>query len=162
MAERVEGTPEQRTAAFFGQEVFALEKGLKGREIVVAEIGVSMTIVETQPYPTKRVGDRYKAMQSMSPGDVYVFSLKMGARSTTQTLVVASDQDGIGACVRILSATAEGARLATETAISRHLGVNSQDSYRLSFKDDTERLYLEKVENGKARADEVFGGFFES
>lgn len=161
MPERTEGTPEQRTAAFFAQEVFALEKSLKGREIVVAETGVSMTIAETQPFPTKKVGNRYQAMQSMAPGDVYVFSLKMGARSTTQTLVVASDQDGVGACVRILSATAENARLATETAISRHLGVNSQDSYRLSFKDDTERLYLEKIENGNAKSDEVFGDFFE-
>ena len=98
----------------------------------------------------------------MTPGDVYVFDLKMGARSTTQTLVVASDQDGVGACVRILRATIESSQLGTETAVARHLGISSQDSYRLSFKDDSEKLYLEKIENGNAKSDDVFGAFFES
>lgn len=96
---------EQRTAAFFNQNVDRLADQLKagdGMLLAIPETTSRASLVEVEDFARSRVGKRYKdwGIEDLTPGNLW----NPPSRRILQSLVIAQDIDGVGACVRLLSA----------------------------------------------------------
>lgn len=159
MTERGGNTsPEARTAQFFDQDVARLTAALvSGDGMIIAIPGSNRRIqlVEVEPFGKARVGVRYREMNGMEPGDLW----NPPMRRINQSLIVAQDRDGVGACVRLLRAYYFDQRSGTfvptlkigrgefaqrEGDIANYLRLGRYDRSRLEFIDDSDVLYLTK------------------
>lgn len=156
MVERPIGT-EQRTQTFFEHDPFTLSEKLTqggGMVIGVPNSDKKILVVKAQAYSKRDVGKRYGAMNEMHPGDLFSPLARGGI---AQSLIVAKDEDGVGACVRLLQAKyfdpeAENfvPRLKigneefkpNEGDITRYLGFPKRYVGSLRFIDNTDNLYL--------------------
>lgn len=156
MVERPIGI-EQRTQAFFEHDPFTLSEKFTqdgGMVVGVPNSDKKILVVKAQPYAKKDVGKRYGAMNEMHPGDLFSPLARGGI---AQSLVVAKDGDGVGACVRLLEAeyfdseTGEFVRRLrigndefkpNEGDIARYLGFPKRYVGSLRFIDNTDTLYL--------------------
>lgn len=145
----------ERTTAFFAQNVEVLAEQLRGREIITSDNGKRILVTSLEPWEKnfegkdvtgkKIVGERYKIMEQMQPGDLWVPVIRRGVH---QSLVVAQDNDMVGACVRLLRArsynptTGEFTLMPREGDIANFLGLTAYERARLVFVDDSEVLYL--------------------
>lgn len=154
-------TPEARTAALFSYAPGALAKQLiKGGGIVVAipETDTKVRIFEAEPYEKRKVGKRYSAMNYMTPGDLW----NPPMRQILQSLIVAKDRDGVGACIRLkkveyfdpktqvfvpVLTTSRGEFGAREGDIAKYLGLRKRDQGKLKFLDNSDTLYLIREES---------------
>lgn len=150
-------TPQGRTERLFALEVGELAEALTRVDIAVYGTPRRLRVTQVEPFsrsklgPYKPVGNRWGAMRRMNAGSVWnpqFFTL-------TQSLVVAQDHEGVGACVRLLEATYYDpetkiyipeeidARLSDkENGIALHLGLEPNEVSELRFIDDTDILYL--------------------
>lgn len=159
MAERTEQlSPEARTARLFQMDVTKLAEELLGGEgMVISLIGSErrVRISEAEAFEKNRVGLRYKAMNDMKPGDLW----NPPMRQISQSLVVSKDENGVGACVRILKVEyldpstnsytpelrLEGQEYKQrEGDIAKYLGLDKRERSQLKFQDDSDILYLTK------------------
>lgn len=159
----IEGlTPEQRTLVLFDKYVDQLADEFldgDGLEIGIANSSRRIRVSEVDPFGKdpeshlKRVGQRWNAMEKMQVGDLW----NPVWIKTTQSLVVAKDRGGIGACVRLVRAEYfdkskglyvtdlvedDGEYHQVESDIARFLGLERNNRSRLAFLDDTNILYL--------------------
>lgn len=158
---------EERTTAFFKQNVEVLAEQLRGREIVTSDTDHRIVVTSLEPYlkearedsSLKMVGVRYKAMERMEPGDLWVPPV----RRIRQSLVVAYDQDITGACVRLLGAraynphTQEWSLMPREGDIATFLGLTTYERARLVFLDNSEVLHLIRGQVFKVSAEKPGG-----
>lgn len=144
----------ERTANFFNQNVEVLTDQLRGREVIVQESGKRILLTSLEPWEKIRVGRRYKAMEQMTPGDLWA----PPARRIRQSLIVATDQGVVGACVRLLRArfynlsTGEFELMSREGDIANFLELQTYERARLTFLDDSENLYLIHGEQFRERS----------
>jgi len=156
----------ERTTAFFAQNVEVLAEQLRGREIITSDSGHRILVTSLDPYlkqsressTLKVVGIRYKAMEQMEPGDLWVPVIRRGIH---QSLVVAQDSDMVGACVRLLRAraynptTGEFTLMPREGDIANFLGFTAYERARLVFLDDSEVLHLIRGQAFKGKVEPV-------
>lgn len=146
---------EERTEAFFNQDVNQLAEQLQGRVIIEPETGKQIRLIGVRAYERDQVGPRYKEMNMMQAGDLYV--IRLPVRRMNQSLVVAKDQGQVGACVRLMRVeyfdSVAGAYMPVleigsfgqrEGDIARYLGLQDGEVAKLKFLDESEILYLEK------------------
>lgn len=152
-------SPEERTLAFFQQSPDTLLDGLierGGMIITQPEADKRIRIVLAESWPKRMVGERYKrrGIENMQPGDLWNPSM----RAIKQSLIVAKDEDGVGACVRLLeveywdptgqefvsrlAAEEENYSQTREGDIAKYFGLERNERSRLQFLDDSNRLYI--------------------
>lgn len=155
----VRGSPEERTAAFFRQNPDIILDGLiagNGMIFALPETDKRIRIVAAQSWIKRMVGERYKkrGIEDMEPGNLWNPSI----RAIKQSLIVAKDEDGVGACVRLLEAeywdtTRQTfvSRLAAdeknysqtrEGDIAKYFGLQKNERSRLQFLDESNTLYI--------------------
>lgn len=151
-------SPEERTAAFFEQDFTKLCDDLleeNGMVIALPNSDRKIRIVELEEWAKQAVGKRYKArgIENMRAGDLW----NPSARAINQSLIIAKDKDGVGACVRLLKAeywdpaSNEFIPALTEQEytfgeregdIAKYLGLGKNEKSRLRFLDDSRVLYI--------------------
>jgi hypothetical protein len=151
-------SPEERTIAFFGQSPDRIaEQLIQGAGMTIALRGTEnrIRIVEVQDWPKRDVGKRYKdkGIDDMLPGDLW----NPLSRAIRQSLIVAKDEDGSGACVRLLKAEywdaakntfvsrltkGEQDLAAREGDIAKYFGLEKYERSKLQFLDQSNRLYI--------------------
>lgn len=164
---------EQRTAAFFSQNVDKLADQLKvgdGMLLAIPETTSRAKLVEVDDFARSRVGKRYKdwGIEDLIPGDLW----NPPSRGILQSLIIARDSSGVGACVRLLSAEYWNPltetfvdRLITaghefkqnrEGDIAKFFGLAQYERSVLRFLDDSNTLYIVRegrIYNRKRLAD---------
>lgn len=156
--EEIKLIPEARTAAFFEQSTQIIVDQLTYREgLIIAVEGTNRKVRITRADAYPRVGDRYKQITGMKPGDLW----SPPQRQIQQSLIVTKDESGAnsGSCVRIREAeyfdpatqsfTAtlrSGVEIygAREGDIAKFLGLGRYEQASLKFVDSSETLYLVK------------------
>lgn len=154
--DREKTSPEQKTAEFFSQSPRIIADALVQEEGIVITAGERrMRVIEAESFDKRAVGARYRAMQGMAPGDIW----SPATRAIGQSLIVARDRDGVGACVRLkrveyydeqTGAFVSSLQLgkdefrAREGDIARYLGLGKHERARLRFKDNSNVLHLDK------------------
>ncbi|MBI2029046.1 hypothetical protein HYT02_01380 [Candidatus Gottesmanbacteria bacterium] len=142
-------TPAERTRIFFNQDVSKLAEDLQDREIIDTSTGKRIVLTEVEPWEKMTVGKRYDEMRNMQPGDLFAFYFPL--RRMTQSLVVATDKDGVGACVRIKRASRFDPEKQTVVPMEREgelarfleLAQQQESAIRtLAFIDESDSLYL--------------------
>lgn len=149
-------SPEQRTAQFFSQDPFALaQKLVENQGMVIEEnvTGKKVRITKVEAFLKNSVGKRYRAMNEMQPGDLW----NPPQRQIRQSLVVAKDADGVGACVRLTEAryldpktnqfvkelfTEDHKFGPKEGDIAKYFGLNKNDQSKLRFLDESDTLFI--------------------
>lgn len=111
-----------------------------------------MRIVGAQAYP--EVGRRYTDIKDMNPGDLWNPAIRGGIR---QSLIIAPKEKEEGACVRLLKVKywdsvndafvtdlTEGEQNfgGREGDIAKYFGLERNESSRLQFLDDSNKLYI--------------------
>lgn len=147
-------TPEERTVAFFQQKANELATQLtQGDGVVIALSGTDkrVRITEAQAYP--EVGNRYRNIKDMNPGDLWNPAIRRGIR---QSLIV-TPKEREGACVRLLKVKywdpindifvtdlTEGEENfgGREGDIAKYFGLERNERSRLQFLDESNRLYV--------------------
>ena len=148
--------PEIRTAAFFSMGPLQIARSLVEKADLTIQISGTdkkVKVIEAEPFSRDRVGARYSAMQEMSIGDVWF----PPTRQILQTLIVAKDANGIGACVRLKEVeyydpklndfvseleTEEGKFGQREGDIAKYFGKGKFERARLRFQDNSQTLFL--------------------
>lgn len=159
---KIRRSPEERTIAFFGQSPDRIaEQLIQGAGMTIALQGTEkrIRIVEVQDWPKRDVGKRYKdrGIDDMLPGDLWNPLI----RAIRQSLIVAKDEDGAGACVRLLKAEywdavndafvaelTEGEQkfAGREGDIAKYFELERNERSKLQFLDDSNRLYIVRGE----------------
>lgn len=150
---------EARSVAFSNQHVDKLADQLiagDGMVLAIAETTLRARLVKVEDFAKARVGKRYKdwGIEELTPGDLW----NPPSRRILQSLVIAQDQDGIGACVRLLSAeywnpltqtfverlTSAGQEFKQdrEGDIAKFFGLRPYERSVLRFLDDSNTLYI--------------------
>ena len=153
-------TPAERTAQLFYSDVFELANQLSsdnGAIISTLDKSRKIQIGRVEPFAKRRVGAKYSDMNHMQPGDLF----NPPARAISQSLIVSQDEEGVGACVRVLRATyfdestnafvpeltIDGEDFKQrEGDIAKYLRLNKKERSQLKFLDDFETLYVVKEE----------------
>ncbi len=152
-------TPEQRTKAFFNQDVMLLAKKMKGRLIVSQEDGKMIRIDNSEGWPVGKVGNRYVKsdnnlrLTELVPGTLGIFPLSV--RKMKQSLVSAKSGEELGACVRLVRAskydkdTNNFVPMPREGDIANYFDFKDNQAVKLKFLDNSETLYFNKgADNG--------------
>lgn len=156
MKDREKISPEQRTVEFFSQIPKAIADALVAEKGIIIAIGERrIRVIEAESFEKKAVGTRYRAMQEMVPGDIWSPAMRV----IGQSLIVARDRDGVGACVRLTRVEYYDEQAGTfvpslqlgddefrvrEGDIARYLGLDKHERARLRFKDNSSVLHLDK------------------
>lgn len=159
--QEIEITPEQRTEAFFNQDVMLLTESMRGRLIVSQEDGKMIRVDNPEGWSVERVGNRYTKsganlrLTELTPGTLGVFSLPV--RRMRQSLISAKSGEELGACVRLVRAskydkdTNEYIQMPREGDIANYFAFEDNQAVRLRFLDDSEILYFSKGEDNGVR-----------
>ncbi len=159
---------EARTNKFFSQEVQDLaDRLLDSGGMIIAIPGTTIMVRVSNVLAYHRetgknvVGERYKdwGIEDLTPGDLW----NTPSRRILQSLVIAQGQDGVGACVRLLSTDywnplterfadnfitgGQEFSRTREGDIAKFLGLQSYERSSLKFLDDSNTLYV--VRNGQ-------------
>ncbi len=148
---------ETRTTEFFSQNVGRLkEELLDGLILALPETTVRARIVGASAFPKKDVGKRYKdwGMEDLTPGDLW----SPPTRRILQSLVVSQDEEGVGACVRLMAVAywdslterfvdrlimgGQEFRQTREGDIAKFFGLHSYERSELKFLDYSNILYI--------------------
>ena len=152
---------DQRTEAFFNQDVILLAEAMKGRLIVSQEDGKMIRVDQTQGWPKDKVGSRYTKSEKnlrlteLTPGTLGVFPLPV--RKIKQCLISAKSGEELGACVRLIRASCYDAnenkfvQMPREGDIANFFGFEDNDAVRLKFMDESGTLYFNKGEDNGVR-----------
>ena len=155
-------TPEQRTEAFFSQDVKLLTVAMRGRIIASQEDGKMIRVDNPEGWSSDRVGDRYSKghglrLTELVAGALGIFPLPV--RRMRQSLISANSGEELGGCVRLVRAsrfdndTEEFVPMPREGDIANHFEFDDNQAVRLKFLDDSEVLYFNKGEDNGVRVD---------
>lgn len=171
-------SPEERTVAFFQQNLTRLADALlKGDGIIIALPNSErrIKIAQIEEWASKSVGERYKSkgVEKMDVGDLW----NPPVRAIRQSLIVAKDKDGVGACIRLLEAEywdpstgsfspnfSEGEYTfgAREGDISKYFGLDKNEISKLRFLDESDTLYILRGKKLNPKdANQVLEGFLQ-
>jgi hypothetical protein len=154
MVERRGRGLEERTVAFFNQDVRTLAETLQDMLIVLVGSNKRIKVDVVRPYPKDEIGRNYirgyegVSINNLSVGRVWAFYLPV--RRMRQTLVTAQDQGQTGACVRIERASIFDQEaqifvpMTREGDIANYFGLYNYEVATLSFRDQSNVLYLER------------------
>lgn len=157
---RKELTPEERTTAFFNQDVRTLALDLQDR--IVALVGSDKRIQITKPVVYAKqasageleIGENYKrgkdgvTIDTLPEGVLWSYHIPV--RKMKQALVTAKDHGEQGTCVRLVRAsrydpdTQTFVPMPREGDIASYFELEENEVARLSFKDQSDVLYLER------------------
>ncbi len=139
-------SPEARTEALMGQNVADFAKALQNRRIAIQGSGKSVVITGVQPFTAEENKGRYKPLLEMQPGTLWVTQMMGNALP----LVAALDNGKPGGCVRLMTALTHDdsigrdGKAANGKQIMDFFGVEKGAEIKLTFKDDSETLFLGK------------------
>lgn len=157
---RKELTPDERTAAFFNQDVRTLAVDFQDR--IIALVGSDKRIKITKPVAYAKhanagelvIGENYKrgkdgvTIDTLPEGMLWAFHIPV--RRMKQALVAAKDHGEQGTCVRLVRAskynldTDSFVPMLREGDIASYFELEENEVTRLSFKDQSDVLYLER------------------
>jgi len=155
-AQEIEITPEQRTEAFFKQDVMTLANAMRDRLIVSIEDQKMIRVDTTQGW-TKEENDSTKYLKTkavelhlgeMAPGTLGIFPYNF--RKMRQSLVSAESNGQQGGCVRLERAsrydpdTKQFIPLQKEGDIANYFEFNNNEAVQLRFIDNTGILYFNR------------------
>ena len=147
--------PEVRTTDFFDMDVHKLADELKGRKLILQEEGKYIVPTEVQVFGRDENQGAYAPMREMQAGSLWIMDYPF--RRTVLPLIVAKDSGEVGACVRIVSALTFDQESKSEKPIQKqkdlveYLGLNPNEVVRLSFKDQTDSLFITREEVNKSK-----------
>lgn len=156
-------TPEQRTEAFFNQDVMALAESMQGRLIVSQQDGKMIRVDNPEGWTKDKVGNRYTKsgknlrLTELAPGALGVFPLPV--RKMRQALISAKSGEELGACVRLVRASRydrdanEFVPMPREGDITNYFGLEDNEAVRLQFIDNSEILYFNRGEDNGVRVE---------
>lgn len=145
----------EKTRNFFNQNYDDLTSQLQGREVILQGTKKRTIMISLQGWAKNDVGRRYKGMEQMEPGDWW--AVRIPVRKMRQSLIVAKDNEEIGACVRILRASyfdeeiGSFAEVKREGDLANFFELRDNEVLQLKFLDDSETLYLTRKENVGSR-----------
>ena len=152
---RKELTPEERTTAFFNQDVRPLAEALQDRIIALLGSDKRAKIDSVSAYAKADIGQNYKrgkggvTIDTLPSGRLWAFHLPV--RRMRQSLVTAKDQGEPGTCVRLVRASTYDQQSQTfvpmprEGDIASYFELDDNEVSSLSFRDPSEVLYLERI-----------------
>ena len=152
-------SPQERTSQLFSLDTMDLAERLKpfGENGMIIALPASERRIRVsllEPY--SQVGDYYKAIQNLRPGNLW----NPAKRAIAQSLVIARSEGGNGSCVRLLQAefydpqsgefekecTVNGERFGPrEGAIAKYLGLEKGSISELSYRDESEILFVTNI-----------------
>ncbi|MBI2011325.1 hypothetical protein HYS91_01020 [Candidatus Daviesbacteria bacterium] len=149
-------TPEARTEELFSLPVDTLSQRLEFQVVEDQLTGHRIQLSKLQPWARNKVGETsrpdvksmYHQMREFSPGDWCAYLLK--TYKMRQSLIVAADQDGVGAYVRIIRASrfdpsaASFILMPREGDIANLFQMQDNERARLTYLNETNILYLIK------------------
>ena len=155
-------TPEQRTEAFFNQDVLALTDAMQGRLVVSRSDGRMIRVDNPEGWTKDRVGGRYTKSGSLkltelTPGALGVFPLPV--RRMRQSLISAKSGEELGACVRLVRASRYDSEakqfvpMPREGDIANYFELEDNEAVRLRFVDESEILYFNRGEDNGLRVE---------
>jgi hypothetical protein len=150
-------SPEQRTEQLFANPLEVLTQRLEYQVVEAQDSGKRIMLTQLQTWPRNKVGETsrpdikrmYHQMREFNPGDWCAYLLK--TYKMRQSLIVASDQDGVGACIRIIRANSFDPRtksfkaMTREGDIANYLGMQDNERASLAYINDSNVLYLIKT-----------------
>lgn len=150
-------SPEIRTKELFSLPVDILSQRLEFQVVEDQTSGNKIQLTKLQPWARGEVGKtsradvrrRYHQMREFNPGDWCAYLLN--TYRMRQSLIVASDSDGTGACVRIIRASrfdpvsSAFTPMPREGDIANLFKLEDNERAMLSYLNDTNILYLQRT-----------------
>lgn len=148
-------SPEERTTAFFQQDVHQLGERLSGMWIQNQQTGQKVRVDGTKAYE-KDMNRRHPYTPVLEMDAGRLFACDWPFRNTVLPLVSALDGKEIGACVQITEAAkpknGEGVEAVKRIRdVATILSVEKGTSQRLAFLDDSDTLYVVQDEDTRTK-----------